>query len=173
MQQALQPAPSILRPRAARLPAVLLYFSCLLSEEEVVTLARGCSLPRWGLPRHGAAVWAQSCCAPAATTQAGDSLRPRSLALRILSGSPDVPGRQPRVVEAAGLLSVLSPLLRSCPTTAGPPLKAGSLLRAMPQPSPLHPVQCRGSTAIPEQQPGPIMWLLMKSRPWQSDDIVP
>lgn len=106
-------------------------------------------------------------------------LRPRahsqalSLALRILSGSPDVPGRPPHVVEAAGLPSALSLLLQSCPTTAGPHLQARSKLSAVPRPSPPRPAQCRGSAAVPEQQPGPIMWLLMKSRPWQSDDIVP
>lgn len=52
--------------------------------------------------------------------------------------------------------------------------RQGSYSALRPDPSPLHPVQlCGGSAASPQRQPRPIMWLLMKSRPWQSDDIAP
>lgn len=47
----------------------------------------------------------------------------------------------------------------------------GPIQPRTPTPAP-HPVQLlAGSAASPRQQPAPIMWLLMKSRSGQSDDI--
>ena len=104
-----------------------------------------------------AAPGGQPCCAPTAATLAGHSFRPRSLPLRTFSGSPGAPGGpSPGPTEA----------------TAAPRPQTRRPLSPAPRPAAPHPAQlCGASVASPPQQPRPIMWLLMKSRPWQSDDI--